>query len=352
MIQETNATKIRLVNCSKTFEDGTHALNPINLEIKGGETVVLLGPSGCGKTTTLRMIAGLESPDAGGQIFFGDEDVTQKPIEQRNVGMVFQSYALFPNMSVRQNIAYGMKIRKTPKNKLDHRVDEMLNMMRIDELQHRMIDQLSGVQRQRVALARAIATRPRVLLLDEPLTALDAFLRENLRVEIDQLLRQLGITAVYVTHDQGEAMALGDRIVVMDHGDVAQVGTPRDIYFKPCNAFVADFIGTVNRLSGLVADGWLTVTGGTLSFAGKNGKAEVLFRPEEARVCPISEANLVGNVETSYFLGYRTKILIKNISDDLIIIETSGREQYEKGESIGIFVQSENLILAHSQGDN
>ena len=349
MNQETTATRIRLTNCAKTFPGGTRALNPINLEIEGGETVVLLGPSGCGKTTTLRIIAGLESPDAGGQVLFGDEDVTQKPIEQRNVGMVFQSYALFPNMSVRQNIAYGMKIRKTPKTELDHRVDEMLDMMRITELQDRMIDQLSGGQRQRVALARAIATRPRVLLLDEPLTALDAFLRENLRIEIDQLLRRLGITAVYVTHDQGEAMALGDRIVVMDHGDVAQVGSPRDIYFKPNNAFVADFIGTVNRLHGDVKDNLLTVTGGSLPFSAANGKAEVLFRPEDAKLCSIDDANLVGKVETSYFLGDRTKILISDISEESIVIETSGRDQYEKGDRIGIFVPLESLIPAHTQ---
>ena len=351
MSQQINATRIQLANCAKTFPDGTRALNPINLEIEGGETVVLLGPSGCGKTTTLRIIAGLESPDDGGRVLFGDEDVTHKPIEQRNVGMVFQSYALFPNMSVRQNIAYGMKIRKTPKAELNHRVDEMLDMMRINELQDRMIDQLSGGQRQRVALARAIATRPRVLLLDEPLTALDAFLRENLRIEIDQLLRRLGITAVYVTHDQGEAMALGDRIVVMDHGDVAQVGSPRDIYFKPSNAFVADFIGTVNRLHGHVTDNQLVVPGGSLPLSGTNGKAEVLFRPEDAQLCSIADANLVGKVETSYFLGDRTKILIKDISEELIVIETSGRDQYEKGDSIGIFVPSENLIPAHTQVD-
>ena len=232
MSAKLQATNIRLVGCAKTFDDGTRALNPIDLEIEGGETVVLLGPSGCGKTTTLRMIAGLESPDAGGAILFGDEDVTHKPIEQRNVGMVFQSYALFPNMTVRENIGYGLRVRKTPKAEADKRIDEMLEMMQIAQLQDRRIDQLSGGQRQRVALARAITPRPRVLLLDEPLTALDAFLRENLRIEIDRLLRQLGITAVYVTHDQGEAMALGDRIVVMDHGDVAQIGTPREYLFQ------------------------------------------------------------------------------------------------------------------------
>jgi len=344
-----NPTSIRLVNCAKTFPDGTRALNPINLEINGGETVVLLGPSGCGKTTTLRIIAGLESPDADGQVLFGDDDVTNKPIEQRNVGMVFQSYALFPNMTVRENIAYGMKVRKAPKAESDQRVDEMIEMMHIGELQDRMVDQLSGGQRQRVALARAIAPRPRVLLLDEPLTALDAFLRENLRIEIDQLLRQLGITAVYVTHDQGEAMALGDHIVVMDHGDVAQVGTPRDIYFSPENEFVANFIGTVNRLHGNVANGQLQVAGGSLPFEGEEGKAEVLFRPEDARLSSIKEANLVGKVETAYFLGERTKILINGISDELIVIETSGREEYEKGSDIGIFVQPENLIMAHAK---
>ena len=348
MSEKLQATNIRLVGCAKTFDDGTRALNPIDLEIKGGETVVLLGPSGCGKTTTLRMIAGLESPDSGGAILFGDEDVTHKPIEQRNVGMVFQSYALFPNMTVRENIGYGLRVRKTPKTEAHKRIDEMLEMMQIAQLQERRIDQLSGGQRQRVALARAITPHPRVLLLDEPLTALDAFLRENLRIEIDHLLRQLGITAVYVTHDQGEAMALGDRIVVMDHGDVAQVGTPRDIYFKPSNAFVADFIGTVNRLHGLVSDGQLTVSGGIIPFSGESGKAEVLFRPEDARLCSISEANLVGKVETSYFLGDRTKILIREMTDELVVIETSGRTQYENGNDIGIFVDPQTLISAHS----
>jgi putative spermidine/putrescine transport system ATP-binding protein len=348
MNEKAQATNIRLTGCSKTFPDGTRALNPINLEIKGGETVVLLGPSGCGKTTTLRMIAGLESPDAGGTIMFGDDDVTNKPIEERNVGMVFQSYALFPNMSVRENIGYGLMVRKVPKAEIARRVDELLKMMHLNKFQDRMIDQLSGGQRQRVALARAIAPRPRVLLLDEPLTALDAFLRENLRIEIDTLLRQLGITAVYVTHDQSEAMALGDRIVVMDHGDVAQVGSPREIYFKPTNAFVADFIGTVNRLHGQVSAGQLTVAGGSLPFSGADGKAEVLFRPEDARVCPISEAHLVGKVETSFFLGERTKILIKDISENLVTVEASGREQYENGDDIGILVQSENLLMAHS----
>ncbi len=227
---------IALTNCAKTFPDGTKALEPLDLAIHAGETVVFLGPSGCGKTTTLRIIAGLEEPDAGGKVLFDGVDVTHLPIEQRNVGMVFQSYALFPNMTVAGNIGYGLKIRKVPEAQIKARVSEMLAMMQITRLADRRIDQLSGGQRQRVALARAIAVRPRALLLDEPLTALDAKLRDTLRLEIDSLLRSLGITAIYVTHDQAEAMALGDRIVVMEHGRVAQIGKPREIYQRPRRA--------------------------------------------------------------------------------------------------------------------
>ena len=199
---QKDTTSIELISCGKTFKDGTCALEKINLNINGGETVVLLGPSGCGKTTLLRIIAGLEEPDEGGKIIFNKENVTDLQIEKRNVGMVFQSYALFPNMNVKENIGYGLKVRKLDKNKIDDRVSEMLEMMHINDLSLRRIDQLSGGQRQRVALARAIAVRPRVLLLDEPLTALDAILRDRLRIEIDSLLRSLGITAIYVTHDQ------------------------------------------------------------------------------------------------------------------------------------------------------
>ncbi len=261
-------TAVRLIDCAKTFPDGTRALEPLSLEIEGGETVVFLGPSGCGKTTTLRIIAGLESPDTGGRVLFDDEDVTDQPIETRNVGMVFQSYALFPNMNVEQNVGYGLRVRKIPSAELTARVGEMLDMMDIRGLKDRKIEQLSGGQRQRVALARAIAVQPRILLLDEPLTSLDATLRERLRVEIDALLRGLGITAVYVTHDQAEAMALGDRIVVMSHGRVTQGGTPREIYYNPANRFVADFIGTMNRITGTAQDGFLTTCAGKIPWEG------------------------------------------------------------------------------------
>ena len=295
-------TSIRLKACAKTFADGTRALEPMTLDIEGGETIVFLGPSGCGKTTTLRIIAGLENPDSGGRIFFDSEDVTDLPIESRNVGMVFQSYALFPNMTVEKNIAYGLKIRKLPNQDITARVEQMLDMMDIIELRDRTIDQLSGGQRQRVALARAIAVRPKVLLLDEPLTALDALLRERLRVDIDKLLRSLGITTVYVTHDQAEAMSLGDRIVVMDKGRAAQVGTPREIYFEPKEAFVADFIGTMNRISGTVTNGEFKAKGGSVRWnTDQSGTVDLMFRPENAAITDNTSEAFTGTVATHFF---------------------------------------------------
>ncbi len=341
----TSGTPVHLVDCAKTFPDGTRALEPLSLEIKGGETVVFLGPSGCGKTTTLRIIAGLENPDSGGRVLFDDEDVTDQPIEKRNVGMVFQSYALFPNMNVEQNVAYGLKVRKTPPAELAARVGDMLDMMAIRDLKDRKIDQLSGGQRQRVALARAIAVQPRVLLLDEPLTALDALLRERLRVDIDALLRGLDITTVYVTHDQAEAMALGDRIVVMSHGRVTQVGTPREIYYNPANQFVADFIGTINRVKGTVQNGVLVTSSGNIPWVGEgSGEIEVLFRPENASIVDLDKAHLRGRISTSFFLGDRTRLLVEGIGQEPLVIETSERREYRQGEEIGLVIEPDSLL--------
>ena len=343
--QKQQKISIKLKDCAKTFADGTLALESMSLDVEGGETLVFLGPSGCGKTTTLRIIAGLESPDSGGQIFFDSEDVTDLPIEERNVGMVFQSYALFPNMSVEQNIAYGLKIRKLPKQDITSRVQQMIEMMQIEELRSRTIDQLSGGQRQRVALARAIAVRPKVLLLDEPLTALDALLRERLRVDIDNLLRSLGITTVYVTHDQAEAMSLGDRIVVMDRGRVAQVGTPREIYFKPKEAFVADFIGTMNRISGVAVNGMFTASGGSMKLdTNLSGPVDLLFRPENAVITDSHSEAFSGTVATSFFLGDRTKIIIEGISEEKITLETGNRVALKQGDLISISIDPESIV--------
>jgi len=335
---------IALTRCGKTFADGTRALEPLDLAIDAGETIVVLGPSGCGKTTTLRIIAGLETPDAGGAVLFDGQDVTPLPIEKRNIGMVFQSYALFPNMNVANNVGYGLKVRRHAKPEIASRVAEMLALMRIETLAERHIDQLSGGQRQRVALARALAVRPRALLLDEPLTALDARLRDALRLEIDQLLRRLGITAIYVTHDQAEAMALGDRIVVMEHGRVAQVGRPRDIYHRPATRFVAEFVGTMNRLKGRVSGGAFVSAGGAIPWPGAPPQArEVAFRPEDARVAD-GPGHLNGTIAAAFFLGDRTRLFVDVGEERPLIVEASARSAFRHGQAIGLEVDARGLM--------
>ena len=337
---------ITLQACGKTFEDGTRVLEPLDLRIEHGETLVLLGPSGCGKTTTLRLIAGLEQPDAGGKILFDGEDVTALGIERRNIGMVFQSYALFPNMSVAENIGYGPKIRRMPVGERETRVREMLAMMRIESLADRRVDQLSGGQRQRVALARALAVRPRALLLDEPLTALDAKLREDLRIEISALLRRLNITSIYVTHDQTEAMALGDRIVVMSHGRVEQVGSPREIYQRPASRFVADFIGTMNRLTGRMAAGSFHSTGGSIPWPqGPASATEILFRPEDVGIAEVdADADLHGTVTAAFFLGDHSRILIEVGDRQTVILEGVVRQPVQVGERLGLRVNAKGAL--------
>jgi putative spermidine/putrescine transport system ATP-binding protein len=337
---------IRLQSCAKTFAGGARVLEALDLDIPAGETLVLLGPSGCGKTTTLRLIAGLEKPDAGGRVLFDGEDVTAQSIETRNVGMVFQSYALFPNMTVAENIAYGPRIRKLPAVQLRARVAEMLAMMRIEALADRRIDQLSGGQRQRVALARALAVQPRVLLLDEPLTALDAKLREALRTEIDALLRRVGITTIYVTHDQGEAMALGDRIVVMSHGRIAQIGTPREIYHRPASAFVADFIGSMNRLRGEARDAAFVCAAGVLHWPDLPAAAsELLFRPEDVRIVDDGDNHdLTGTVVSSFFLGDRTRVLVDVGDAQTIMIDSLSRRSVEIGGRVGLQIDRQGLL--------
>jgi putative spermidine/putrescine transport system ATP-binding protein len=312
---------IRLERCGFTHRDGTRALLLTDLSIAPGETLALLGPSGCGKTTCLRLIAGLASPDAGGRVFFGEEDVTRLPIERRQVGMVFQSYALFPNLDVAGNVGYGLRVRGVPTAEREREVRALLEMMRIADLAGRRVDQLSGGQRQRVALARALAIRPRALLLDEPLTALDAKLRETLRLELAALLRRLGITTVVVTHDQDEAMALGDRVAVMSSGRIEQVATPRDIYEKPASRFVAEFVGTLNLLAGTVRERRLFLPGGSLPAPGvAEGPALLGCRPEQLR--PDAEGTLEGRIVQRVFLGDRIRLVLEEAAAAPIIVET------------------------------
>jgi putative spermidine/putrescine transport system ATP-binding protein len=338
---------VRIENCGKTFADGTRALEPATLDISRGETLVLLGPSGCGKTTMLRIIAGLELPDPGGRVLFDGNDMTAVPIEQRNVGMVFQSYALFPNMSVADNIGYGLKIRGMARQERAARVAELVALTNITGLENRRIDQLSGGQRQRVALARAVAIRPGILLLDEPLTALDAALRDRLRGELNRLLRALGITTIYVTHDQSEAMELGDRIVVMQKGAIAQIGTPREIYFKPKNRFVAEFIGAANIIEAPVEDGHLVLPGGRLPIGGNANLPAVvaMIRPETIAVVKAGRTPLTGTIDNVSFIGDRQRMIVSGVASKLLTVDAPNTVRAQAGEQVGLLIAPEAVRL-------
>jgi putative spermidine/putrescine transport system ATP-binding protein len=309
---------LELTDIEKRYGDAA-AVKGFNLKAERGEFVSFLGPSGCGKTTTLRMIAGFERPTAG-TITLDGEDVTHKPPNRRNVGMVFQSYALFPNMTVADNIGFGLKVRKRPKDQIKKRVGELLELINLPDKGHRYPYQLSGGQQQRIALARALAFEPQVLLLDEPLSALDAKIRVALRVEIRSIQRQLGITTVYVTHDQEEALSLSDRVVVMSEGRMEQVGTPFEIYNFPSTPFVASFVGTLNVLPAVVVDagrGELTVAGQAVRvarrFEGGAGKSvNIALRPEMVKLGdgPEGSNRVKGKVIDVGFLGSIVRIRV------------------------------------------
>jgi len=308
-----------LTGIQKRFGESV-AVSDFNLSAERGEFVSFLGPSGCGKTTTLRMIAGFEQPTAG-TITLDGEDVTYKSANKRNVGMVFQSYALFPNMTVADNVGFGLKVRKRQKDDIRKRVAELLEIVNLPDKGNRYPYQLSGGQQQRVALARALAFEPQVLLLDEPLSALDAKIRVALRHEIRSIQRQLGITTVYVTHDQEEALSLSDRVVVMSEGRMEQVGTPFEIYNFPSTAFVASFVGTLNVLPGVVTDaanGALTISGQRVriarAFEGNLGReVSVALRPEMVSLGADpagGENHVTGKVTDVSFLGSIVRIRV------------------------------------------
>jgi len=313
-------THLTLSNISKYFGDFT-AVRDFNLEVERGEFVSFLGPSGCGKTTTLRMIAGFESP-TNGMIAIDNEDITNKAPSQRNVGMVFQSYALFPNMTVAQNIGFGLRIRKESDDFVTKRVNEILAIIHLEEKGKSFPYQLSGGQQQRVALGRALAISPEVLLLDEPLSALDAKIRVSLRAEIRAIQKELGITAIYVTHDQEEALSISDRIVVMNTGKIDQVGTPFEIYNFPTTRFVASFVGTLNTAEAEVLDpanGLLDMDGNKLEIeSGLSGKAKgnkvmIAIRPERfSFVTEEQKTNILDcTIENITFLGSVVRIQMK-----------------------------------------
>lgn len=342
-----SGTTLRLRGCRKAFPDGTVAVHDLNLTIEPGETLAILGPSGCGKTTTLRLIAGLENPDVG-QVLFDDQDVTHLPIERRDVGMVFQNYALFPNLDVAGNIIYGLKIRGVSPAARNKRCAELLELVGLQDHGKRRIHELSGGQRQRVALARALAPRPRVLLLDEPLAALDAQLRERLRSELDQLLRGLGITAVFVTHDQGEAMALGDRILVMEKGRIAQLASPRDIYQQPANAFVAGFVGNLNAFSVIERTALgLKVSGGVLPWSDAGVPGAVYCRPEHLRVTS-GRGHLQGRLVGQFFQGAQSRLLVDVGAGQPLLVDSSDNLIHVAGAPIALNIEPQVLFTLHS----
>ena len=308
---------LELKNVSKSFMNVV-AVHDFNLDIDKGSLVSLLGPSGCGKTTTLRMIAGFDQLDYG-TIQLDGNDITTVPPNRRDIGMVFQAYALFPNMTVRENIAFGLKMKKTPKREIDKKVNNVLEMVRLQDTAKRFPHQLSGGQQQRIALGRALAVQPRVLLLDEPLSALDAEVRVVLRGEIRRIQSELAITTVYVTHDQEEALSISDKVVVMNKGDIEQVGTPEEIYRAPKTRFVATFIGTANQFFGKVSGKDTVVCNNAkLLVDGLEGfnngqQVVVLVRPETIQVQPDQPVTgnwnvIPGVIETITFHGAITRL--------------------------------------------
>ena len=297
---------IDLQHISKSF-DGTLVLDDLCLSVKENSFVTLLGPSGCGKTTTLRIIGGFETPDSGRVIFDG-EDITRLPPNKRQLNTVFQKYALFPHMSIADNIAFGLRIRRKPKSYIDDKIRYALRLVNLEGFEHRTVDSLSGGQQQRIAIARAIVNEPRVLLLDEPLGALDLKLRQDMQYELIRLKNELGITFIYVTHDQEEALTMSDTIVVMNQGYIQQMGTPEQIYNEPENAFVADFIGESNILDGLMIRDELVESAGA-RFAcvdkgfGTNRPVDVVIRPEDIDLVKPEEGTLTGVVTHLIFKG-------------------------------------------------
>ena len=348
---------VRLENVSKTYGK-VSAVNGVSLTVQQGEFFTLLGASGSGKTTLLRLIGGFQSPDTG-CIWIGGEDVSRLPAYRRNVHTVFQDYALFPHMSVFENVGYALKAKRSPLDELEKQVKEALQLVRLTEMSDRLPDRLSGGQRQRVALARAIVDRPDVLLLDEPLSALDAKIRVELREELKQLQRQTGITFIYITHDQEEALALSDRIAVMKQGQLLQVGTPLEVYEQPADLFVAEFIGRANFLDGVLLEvdnvrGKVQVCDriveGTLTTDISPGDAvRLVVRPEN--IILTTEASSIGchaTIIQSQYLGYATSYLLNMAGLELHVMELRrrGTKPHQEGKQMFISWEwSEALIF-------
>lgn len=344
---ENNNAIISLKNISVEF-DGEKILKDISLDIKDKEFVTLLGPSGCGKTTTLRIIGGFLNADSG-DVYFGGEKINNVPPHKRNVNTVFQRYALFPHLNVYENIAFGLKLKKLPANEIRKKVKEMLRLVNLEGFERRSVTKLSGGQQQRVAIARALVNQPKVLLLDEPLGALDLKLRKEMQVELKRIQQSLEITFIYVTHDQEEALTMSDTVVVMKDGNIQQVGTPVDIYNEPVNAFVADFIGESNIVNGKMKRDFL------VEFAGKEFECvdrgfekdeivDVVIRPEDIKLVPAIQGQIDGVVESVLFKGVHYEMVIDSLDFKWLVHSTQCEEV---GKSVGMQIAPMDIHIMH-----
>lgn len=354
---------IELINVRKEFDDETIAVDNFNLQVKKGEFVTFLGPSGCGKTTTLRMIAGFELPTSG-EILLNGEDISKLPPNKRPVNTVFQKYALFPHLNVYENIAFGLRLKRTEvtvkdkkgnervkkqkigKAVIDAKVKKALEIVDLEGFEKRSVSTLSGGQQQRIAIARAIVNQPEILLLDEPLGALDLKMRKEMQIELKNMHKKLGITFIYVTHDQEEALTMSDKIVVINDGEIQQIGTPAEIYNEPVNTFVSDFIGDSNIFNGTVT-GKLKVKfcGATFNCLDDfeiNDMVDVVVRPEDIKICPPSEGQLKGKVISTVFKGVHYEITVEVGKFEIVIQSTSAAEV---GAKIGMRIEPDGIHL-------
>ena len=332
---------IDLKDISVSF-DAEQILDNISLEIGDKEFVTLLGPSGCGKTTILRIIAGFLEADSG-DVFFDGKKINSVPANKRNINTIFQRYALFPHLNVYDNIAFGLRVKKVPKDEIYERVHEMLKLVNLEGFEKRSISRLSGGQQQRVAIARAVINKPKVLLLDEPLAALDLKLRKDMQTELKNIQKQLGITFVFVTHDQEEALSMSDKVIVMNEGKIQQIGTPLDVYNEPVNAFVADFIGESNIIDGVMLDDFkVRVEGVTLQCLDKgfkvNEAVDVVIRPEDVDIVPAERGLITGEVTNETFLGVHYEIIV-DVNGFKWMIQTTDVQE------VGLLIEPDDIHI-------
>ena len=345
-MQTSSRPIIEIKNVSKYFGEKT-ALDHVNLYVRKGEFLTILGPSGCGKTTLLRLLAGFQTASEG-EICIGGNEVTQTPPYRRPINTVFQKYALFPHLNVYDNIAFGLKLKKMPRADMERKVKAALRMVGMTDYEYRDVDSLSGGQQQRVAIARAIVNEPEVLLLDEPLAALDLKMRKDMQMELKEMHRRLGITFVYVTHDQEEALTLSDTIVVMSEGRIQQIGTPTDIYNEPVNSFVADFIGESNILNGtMVCDRLVRFCGHEFECVdegfGEEAPVDVVIRPEDLYIFPVSDkAQLKGVVQSCIFKGVHYEMAVA-VDDYEFIVQDY--HAFEAGMEVGLLVKPDDIHI-------